>query len=260
MADTFSDPQAEMLDRVVARLQDDERFEALLGSGSLAYGGFDVHSDLDLVVVTRSDSHAVVMTERRGFASGLGELLTAFTGEHVGEPRLLICLFGPPLLHVDLKFVTLDDLDGPAERPVILWAREAGVVERRLDTARVRASDKDPQWFEDRAWLWLHYGATKWLRGEYFEAISTLDFFREKVLGPMLQRNAGKPQRGVRRVEGLPQAEARLSPTLAGYDRVAIVRALKQAAALYVELRGPEPPLVLTAHMPALLFDFIDGM
>lgn len=260
MADTFSDPQAKMLNRVAAKLQGDERFEALLGSGSLAYGGFDEHSDLDLVVVTRPDRHAAVMKERHGLASGLGELLTAFTGEHVGEPRLLICLFGPPLLHVDLKFVVLDDLGGLAERPVILWAREAGVVERRLAAAHVRPSGKDPQWFEDRAWLWLHYGATKWLRGEYFEAIGTLDFFREKVLGPMLQRNAGKPQRGVRRVEGLPQAEARLRPTLAGYDRAAIGRALKQAAALYVELRELEPPLALTAHMPALLFDLVDGM
>src|SRR3990167_4300952 len=86
MAGTFSDPQAEMLDRVAAKLQNDERFEALLGSGSLAYGGFDENSDLDLVVVTRSDSHVAVMTERRGFASDLGELLAAFTGEHVGEP------------------------------------------------------------------------------------------------------------------------------------------------------------------------------
>jgi predicted nucleotidyltransferase len=259
MAGTFSDPQAEMLDRVAAKLQNDERFEALLGSGSLAYGGFDEHSDLDLVVVTRSDSHVAVMTERRGFASDLGELLAAFTGEHVGEPRLLICLFGPPLLHVDFKFATLDGLDGLAERPVILWAREAGIVEHRLAAAHVRPSGKDPQWFEDRAWLWLHYGVTKWLRGEYFEAISTLDFFREKVLGPMLQRNAGKSQRGMRRVEGLPQAEARLSPTLAGYDHAAIGRALKQAAALYVELRELEPPLALTAHMPGLLVDFIDG-
>jgi hypothetical protein len=31
-------------------------------------------------------------------------LLVGFTGEHVGEPRVLICLYGPPVLHVDLKF------------------------------------------------------------------------------------------------------------------------------------------------------------
>ena len=39
------------------------------------------------------------------FAAGLGPLLACFTGEHVGEPRLLIALYGPPPVHVDLKFV-----------------------------------------------------------------------------------------------------------------------------------------------------------
>jgi hypothetical protein len=34
---------------------------------------------------------------------------SAFSGEHVGEPRALICLYGPPLLPVDLKFVSLSD-------------------------------------------------------------------------------------------------------------------------------------------------------
>lgn len=46
----------------------------------------------------------------RELAGTLGHLLHAFTGEHVGEPRLLICLYGPELLHVDLKFVTLEML------------------------------------------------------------------------------------------------------------------------------------------------------
>jgi predicted nucleotidyltransferase len=248
-----------MFDRVVATLRGDERFDALLGSGSLVNGGFDEHSDLDFTVIVRSDAHGAVMAERVGFAASLGELLSAFTGEHVGEPRLLICLFGPPLLHVDLKFIILRDLDDFAERPVILWAREAGAVEHRLDAARVRQSGRSPQWFEERVWLWLHYGATKLRRGEYFEAISTLDFFRERVLGPMSQRNAGKAQRGVRRVEELPEAKGKLLPTLAAYDRASIMRAFKRSADLYVELREVEPPPTLTAHMPALLFDFLDG-
>ena len=45
------------------------------------------------------------MGERRTIAESCGGLLAAFTGEHVGEPRLLICLYGPPLAHVNLKFV-----------------------------------------------------------------------------------------------------------------------------------------------------------
>jgi hypothetical protein len=172
---------------------------------------------------------------------------------------LLICLFGPPLIHVDLKFMTLADLDGLAERPVVLWARAATAIENRLDAARVKPSGKGPQWFEDRAWLWLHYGATKLLRGEYYEAIGTLEFFRDQVLGPMLQRNAGQPQRGVRRVEDVADAPATLRPTLAAYDRASILQALRQSAMLYVELRQAALPRMLTAHMPELLLDFIDG-
>jgi len=257
MASAFTDLQARMLDRVVAALRDDERFDALLGGGSLVTGGFDAHSDLDLIVVVRADAHAAVMAERLDFAAGLGGLLSAFTGEHVGEPRLLICLFGPPLIHVDFKFLTLADFDDLAERPVILWPRGAAALERRLEAVRIRPSGRSPQWFEERAWLWLHYGATKLLRGEYFEAIATLDFFREQVLGHLLQRNAGRPQRGVRRIEEVVDAPARLLPTLAVYDRASIARALKASAALYVELRAAEPPPVLTAQMPALLLDLI---
>src|SRR5215510_8353380 len=114
---------ARMIERVIAALRADERFEALLATGSLAYGGFDEHSDLDFVIVVRADDHAAAMAGREAFARRLGSLLAAFTGEHVGEPRLLICLFGPPLLHVDLKFITPGDFGTLSEHPVVLWAR-----------------------------------------------------------------------------------------------------------------------------------------
>jgi hypothetical protein len=165
---------ARMIDRVVAAVRADERFEALLGTGSLAYGGFDEHSDLDFVIVVRADDHAAAMAGRQAFARRLGSLLAAFSGEHVGEPRLLICLFGPPLLHVDLKFITPADLPALSEHPVVLWARNPGDLERRLAGMTVSGRGRDAQWYEDRAWVWLHYVATKLLRGELFEAIGGL--------------------------------------------------------------------------------------
>ncbi|HEX9326025.1 MAG TPA: hypothetical protein VF915_05875, partial [Reyranella sp.] len=160
------DLHARMLERVVAAVRADERFEALLGTGSLAYGGFDEHSDLDFVIVVRADDHAAAMAGRQAFAARLGSLLAAFSGEHVGEPRLLICLYGPPLLHVDLKFITPGDLSALSERPVVLWARNPGDLERRLAGMTVSGHGRDAQWYEDRAWVWLHYVATKLLRGE----------------------------------------------------------------------------------------------
>jgi hypothetical protein len=209
---------AGMRDRVIAAMQDDERFQALLGSGSMAYGGFDEHFDLDLVLVVRAADHAQAMAERRGFAEKLGPLLAAFSGEHVGEPRLLICLFGPPLLHVDLKHITMADLSGLSERPVVLWARDARDIDRRVAGMTVRPHNRDPQWFEDRAWT-----------------------------------------RGVRRVEEVAGSSSKLAPTLPGVDGGSIAQALKQSAALYVELREAHAPAKPTAHMPAALLDFIDA-
>lgn len=241
-----------MLDRVVAAASADGRIEAVLGAGSLANGGFDVHSDFDFVVVGD-----VPATERRAFAGAVGTLLSAFTGEHVGDRDLLICLYGPPLLHVDYKFAARDRLTRFGERPVVLWARDPAAIEGWLSDVPVGRAAPDAQWFEDRAWLWLHFGATKWARGEYFEAISTLDFFRSMVLGPMLQRIAGLPMRGQRRLEQVPGAHDALLPTLAGHDAKAIRLALAEAAALHVELRQADSPPRPTPRMPEALLDYL---
>ncbi len=53
----------------------------------------------------------------------------------------------------------------------------------------------------------------------------------------MLQRNAGRRPRGVRRVEDVEGAKALLAPTLASTGHRSIAEALKRSAALYVELR-----------------------
>lgn len=251
-------PQSDMLAAVSGTLRADARIEAILGAGSLLDGAFDAHSDLDLVVVVRADAYTDVLAARRAIAAEAGPLLAAFTGEHVGEPRLLICLYGPPLVHVDLKFVTVDALDAMVERPRLLWARDADAIAARLDAAQVAWPDRDPQWFEDRAWIWLHYGATKAARGELFEAIGMLAFFREQILGPMLHRNAGRRQRGVRRIES-HEATAALSATLAGHDQAAIRAALAASAALYLRLRQTAPPARPVAQMPQALSTLLDG-
>lgn len=69
----------------------------------------DEFSDLDFVVVCDDEHQADLLRDAPAFAAELGPLLSTFTGEHVGEPRLLICLYGPPMLRVDLKFVAVTD-------------------------------------------------------------------------------------------------------------------------------------------------------
>ncbi|MGS1078998.1 nucleotidyltransferase domain-containing protein [Pseudoxanthomonas beigongshangi] len=259
MTRVLPQPHQAFLERMRAAVSSDPRLKALLAGGSYLHGGFDRYSDLDFVIVVDDDACAEVMASRRSFAESLGELLSAFTGEHVGEPRLLICLYGPPLLHVDLKFVISGDLDQLVERPVVLFARDGSGIEARLDAAAIRWPDRTPEWFEQRAWVWLHYGAAKLGRGELFEAMGMLAFFRDQVLGPMLHRRAGRPQRGVRRMEmsGGPEREL-LTRTAAIHDARAIRGALSAAAAIYVDLRDDEPPREKVAHMPDALLDFLD--
>jgi predicted nucleotidyltransferase len=258
MTSTLPTLHAAFLDRVRGAAKDDARVDAVLAGGSYVHGGMDAHSDLDLVIVAREEAYDDLMRSRRTFAEGLGTLLAAFTGEHVGEPRLLICLYGPPLLHVDLKFVDPAGLARLVERPAILFARDHSAIDTLLDGAAIAWPDMDPQWFEDRAWIWLHYAATKLARGELFEAIAMLAFFREQVLGPMLHRRAGRPQRGVRRIEqaGL-DADGRLAATLSKHDRGALQAAIHAAVDLYLDLRTDDPPPRPTAAMPDALRAFM---
>lgn len=192
-------------------------------------------------------------------ARRLGPLLSAFTGEHVGEPRLLICLYGPDLLHIDLKFVTMSDLDRRIERPVVLWSRDKTAVEARLDRAQIRWPDLAPDWFEARAWIWLHYGAARALRGELFEALGMLAFFREQVLGPLLHRRARRPQRGVRRLEAFDlDPTGRLAATIARHDLAAVKAALIASIDLYLDLRADDPPRSEVEGMPESLLAFLN--
>lgn len=248
---------ATFLEQLVEMLKQDHRFEALLAGGSMVHGGFDELSDLDLVPIVRDEAYPQVMKQRRAVAESFGNLLAAFTGEHVGEPRLLICLYGPELLHVDLKFLVRADLGQLVERPLVLWARNPAAIELTLDKAKIVWPNHSPDWFEDRAWIWLHYGATKLQRGELFEAMGMIAFFREQVLGPMLNRRQRRPQRGVRKIEQIGREVDKLRGVVANHSKEAVTSALQNAMRLYVELRSDEPPSALTPGMPELLTPFL---
>lgn len=258
MTSSLPQPHHAFVETIRAEAARDPRVTALLAGGSYIHGGFDRHSDLDFVVVVEDDAYQAAMADRERFAERLGELLSAFTGEHVGEPRLLICLYGPPLLHVDLKFVTAHDLDRRIERPAVLYARDRDAIEARLDAATIAWPNASADWFERRAWIWLHYAATKWARGELFEAIGMLAFFRDQVLGPMLHRRAGRPQRGVRRLEMSAEgAHRRLLATMPAHDADSVRGALNAAIDLYLELRDDEPPQRPVSRMPQALRDYL---
>jgi hypothetical protein len=220
----------------------------------------DDHSDLDLVIAVEPMHEDAVQGDRRTIAGSLGPLLAAFTGEHVGAPRLLICLYGPPLLHVDLKFVALPDAAHRVDECVVLWERD-GRLSAALATEPAAYPAPDLQWIEDRIWPWVHYLAGKIARGELFETLDGLGFVRARVLGPLLLQRQGAQPNGVRRLEtAAPAAVAALRATIADHDADSCVRALAATIALYRELRdaSANAPLVRRSTAEAASCAFFD--
>jgi predicted nucleotidyltransferase len=241
----------QFLARALPRLQADDRLLGVAAGGSFAQGQMDEYSDLDLVLVARNEAIDSLMGARFEVARGLDKLLVAVTGEHVGEPRLLICLYGPPLLHVDLKFVALRDFGARVENPKILWERN-GKLSDALRAAPAKWPEPDPQWIEDRFWVWIHYAATKIGRGELFDALDMLGFLLANVLGPLAMVEQGQRPQGTRRLETqaakwLPA----LRETVALHDPRSCGPALQAAVRLYRELRERVAPAGLVRHSAA---------
>jgi predicted nucleotidyltransferase len=216
---------------VLPRIQQEPHIAGVAIAGSMARGIPDEYSDVDLIVVTQDSAFDEVMSNRFTLIQAWTSLVIGFTGEHVGEPRLIITLVGPPLLHVDFKFMSASSFAERDDEPVILWDRDGGLALRSLTAPQ---PPLDRQWIEDRFWVWVHYGATKLGRGELFEVINFLSYLREAALGPLIAQRIGIPARGVRHLEALAPAEATaLRATVCGYDLHEAGQALLATVDLY---------------------------
>ena len=221
----------------VEKLKSDKRILGVAIGGSILSKDMDEYSDLDLIVVVEHNDYQQVLKERKEIAKKIGLLLEAFTGEHVGEPRLLICLYGPPLLHVDLKFVSVNEAIERVEDPLIIWERDTTLTEY-LFQGKPRIPTIDLDWIENRFWVWVHYIAAKIGRGELFEVIDGLSFLRSRVLGPMIQVQVGIPPQGVRRIEEHGASYlANLKRTVPTHDRPSCLLAINETIELYRDLR-----------------------
>ena len=225
------------IDNSIKILKDDFRIVGIATGGSYITNEMDKYSDIDFIIAVDSNHYEEVMDERYKIAANLGTLLSAFTGEHVGEPRLLICLYGPELLHVDLKFVSIDNIAHRVEDPVILWER-GNFVSEALKENNARFPIPTLQWIEDRFLVWIHYGAAKIGRGEIFETIEFISSLRQMVIGPLILMKNGELPRGVRKIEFVaPESISLLKETIPSYSIESCIKSLKMIIQIYLELR-----------------------
>lgn len=229
--------QQEFANKAKSILEPDENVIGLAVAGSWLSNELDEFSDLDLILVTKQKiSHN--KNQMLGYAKRLGHFLSGFTGEHVGEPRVLICLYDNPLLHVDIKFVTLDEFHSRIETPTLLLDKN-GQLEKAISNSQAKFPYPDYQWIEDRFWIWIHYALLKIGRGEYLEAYDFMGFLRMVVFGPLLHIKNNNLPRGVRKVETELQNEdlEKLKLTIPTYERQSLLNSLRNAISLYRQLR-----------------------
>lgn len=225
------------IDNSIKIFKEDVRITGVAAGGSYIINEMDEYSDVDLIIAIDPDHYKEVMKERFKIAEKLGVVLSAFTGEHVGEPRLLICLYGPELLHVDLKFIALDEIVHRVEDPIILWERN-NCISETLQLRRAKFPTPSLQWIEDRFWVWIHYGAAKIGRGEIFETIEFISALRQTVIGPLLLMRNGKLPRGVRKIEfDAPDSIALLKETIPAYSIGSCIKSLNVIIKMYLDLR-----------------------
>jgi len=238
--ESMPDSLREFLERALPSLTEHSWLVGIAAGGSFATGQMDEFSDLDLLLIVEDERHAEVMEERPAIAGSLGPLLTSFSGEHVGQPRLLQCLYGPPLIHVDFVFDTMGEASERVEKQVVLWERDE-ILSKALNLKNPHYFFTPMQWHEDRFWVWVHKAAGAIGRGEILEAIEYLGFLRNRVLAPLVWSARGKRPRGLRGVENVVSKYAKgLRATVAGYNAKQCLIALRATVKLYCRLRQAE--------------------
>jgi predicted nucleotidyltransferase len=227
----------QFINQVVERIKDDKNVIGLAVAGSLITDEIDEFSDVDLILV-KVDNVSNDFAKMENYAKSFGDYLNGFTGEHVGERLVLICLYDNPLLHVDIKFLTLDEFQNRIEDPIIFFDRERQ-LEKTIKSTKSEWPRLDFQWIEDRFWTWVHYAILKLGRGENFEALDFISFVRTFVISPMLQIKNGKLPRGLRKVEvNFPKSDLdKLKSTVPTYTIESLFDSLKNTIDIYTEVR-----------------------
>ncbi len=233
-----------LLKRSVARFRDDDRVDGLVLGGSLALGGADFYSDVDLYVIVHDEAFEPVFTERDAAARAVGSPLFCFTAEPVpGGSRDFIVTYPGPV-KLDLMYYRESELEPDPkweDRPVLKddSGSVSAVVSRSGGAGPDRPAPEALVELEHKFWTWCWYVFGKVSRGELWEALDGMHTVRSQVLLPLLDWAAERPREGYRRLERKldPRMSSLLAATVASLQPETLYAALQAEIALFRELR-----------------------
>lgn len=235
----------ELLERAFAYFRDDIRAVGLVVGGSLAKGGADIYSDVDLYVVVWDGAFEEVFAERNSTAESVSSPLFAFAVDPVpgGSTDHIVLYEGSAKF--DFMYLRESDL-GPHPRwdgCVVLKDTDGcvGAVVARSEALRPPRPSAEGLWeLNQKFWTLYWYAFGKIERGELWEALDGLHSIRSLTLVPLLDWNAERPHKGYRRLERNTNQEqaSRLLATLAPIRAQALHAALRAEVELFRQLRA----------------------
>ena len=234
--------------RAVDRFISDVRVTGLIVGGSLARGGIDAYSDVDLYVIVRDEDFEAVFAERDAAAESVGAPLFRFIADHNpgGEHDYIILYEGPAKL--DLMYLRASDVT-PAEK----WAKSLILTDSDafLETVKARSHGVAPPRpapealliINQKFWTWCWYVFGKIARGELWEAFDGIHNIRSLAILPMMAWTCEWRPEGYRRLEsklaacGIAStaAEATIAGTL---HPVSLYAALRAEIELFLDIRA----------------------
>jgi predicted nucleotidyltransferase len=234
-----------LLGGAVVHFRADDRIVGLILGGSLAHGGGDFYSDIDLYIVVRDEVFDALFAERDVAAEATGAPLFRFAVNPVagGSRDYIVTYEGP--IKVDFMYLKESDLK-PAPKwagcPVLKDATGslAAVVARSAQAPPPPPGREELEDLNQRFWTWCWYVFGKIMRGELWEAADGIHGIRTQALVPLMDSIAGRTYEGYRRLEQKvePRAAARLRATVAPLHTEALYAALRAEMALFRDLRA----------------------
>jgi predicted nucleotidyltransferase len=216
--------------RVLAAVLEFFRPQAIAAwvSGSVASGGMDEESDLDVGICFADGDRSREAAWARRWEWEIAPSFHRFDADHV-KPYFVIYLFDPKV-KTDIPLHTLDDLPAAEGSPYVLAWDDSGRLADWAATAVPAPPEVD--WTpavheEERFWAWLVYSLQHVRRAEYYSIAADFWYLRD-VVEQWQARLAGLPRFAIRRTER----------SLDRPERAELVRALRRLVEIHDRQRA----------------------
>ena len=215
--------------------------------GSLVKGTPDEYSDIDLLFFIEPVELIAAEREKiKEIIFSSGRLLAHFTASHLGLDHILVFFLekGEKIVKIDAELLAVDDFERHPHAVILHDPMDKleKMADKQSSHTLPQASSPLPD-FNDiyqkfTGWIWYTY--SKLPRGEYFEAVDSMDIMRKLALLPCIYYLENIPADGYRRLEErLPSALlSSLKKTFpVNFTHEEIWRALRELVQLFVSLQ-----------------------